>query len=99
MNKNSNKNKNNNKRENPKTNANMLTLYLQASFSILTIIFIIVYFISKDTVALLQLSLSFTLLLTGYNNYKTYHRKNVTILYFGIGIIILILAIISIMGI
>ena len=47
----------------------------------------------------LQISLGLTMLITGVNNLKVYKRKAFTILYFLLGIALLILAVINILGI
>ena len=79
--------------------SNLVPIYLQALLSVVTIILFIVYLINKDTAGLLQIGLGLTLIVTGFNNYKVYHRPLLTIAYFVVGIILLVLAVITIMGI
>lgn len=85
-------------KKNNKTNS-LVPLFLQAIFSIITLILVIVYFLNESTVGLLQMSLGFTLIIMGYNNYKVYHRPFLTLIYFVVGLLLFSFSIMTIMGI
>lgn len=94
------KKKNNNQQAVKKKENSLFPLYLQAGFSVITLILLIVFFINKDVVGLLQMSIGITLIITGYNNHHVYKRSIITtIANFFVGLILLVLSVISIMGI
>lgn len=93
------KNKNNKSQVVKKKSNSLFPLYLQAGFTVITLILLIVFFINKDIIGLLQMSIGITLIITGYNNYRVYKRSLITIAYFFVGLILLVLSVISIMGI
>ena len=57
------------KDKNNKKNNNHIFLYLQAIFSLITVVLTIVYILNKSITGFLQLSLGLTILIMGYNNY------------------------------
>lgn len=93
------KKKNNKSQVAKKKGNSIFPLYLQAIFSVVTLILLIVFFINKDIIGLLQMSIGITLVITGYNNYRVYKRSFITIAYFFVGLILLALSVISIVGI
>lgn len=81
------------------TKKQFILLNIQFILSIITLILAIVYFFQKRVMFALQISLGLTMLITGVNNLMIYKRKAFTILYFLLGIVLLVLAIINILGI
>ena len=81
------------------TKNQFILLNIQFILSIITLVLAIVYFFKKNVMFALQISLGLTMLITGFNNLKVYKRKAFTILYFLLGIALLILAVINILGI
>lgn len=77
----------------------LLSLYLQFIMSFVVIIFIILYFVNKKYVLPLELSLGATLIIMGYNNKVFYKRKNVTILYIIIGVVLVVFSILQFLGV
>lgn len=82
-----------------KKNNNHIFLYLQAIFSLITVVLTIVYILNKSITGFLQLSLGLTILIMGYNNYKVYHRKFLTLVYILVGVILITLSVITFLGV
>lgn len=76
-----------------------LSLYLQFVLSIIVIISVVFYFLDHRNISYLEFFLGSNLLVMGYNNKHFYRRKNVTILYFVIGIGLLLFSIIQFFGV
>ncbi len=74
-------------------------VYLQILFTILTVILFIVFLFHQEIFKILQLSLGFDLLAMAYNNQRIYRRRAATIIYALIGIVLIILDILLFMGI
>ena len=81
------------KKENSK-----VSLYLQFLLSIIVIVFIILYFIHHQNISL-EFFLGSTLFVMGYNNNKFYQRKNMTVLYYVIGMILILFSIVQFFGV
>ncbi|MBR4618341.1 MAG: hypothetical protein IKO49_03455 [Bacilli bacterium] len=77
----------------------VVTLFVQFILSVITLVFLIIYFFNKNFMSALQISLGLTMLITGYNNYYVYKRKLLTLVYFVLGLLLLALAVITIIGI
>ena len=87
------------KDKNNKKNNNHIFLYLQAIFALITVVLTIVYILNKSITGFLQLSLGLTILIMGYNNYKVYHRKFLTLVYVLVGVILITLSVITFLGV
>lgn len=99
--------KNNEKKQQLKNNSkvntinqyNIFPVVLQFIFTILVIVFGILYFINGDFNKWFLLSLGLALIIMAYNNHMVYKRANFTILYLVVGVIILIISILNFLGV
>lgn len=69
---------------------NIVFVDIQIVLTVLTVILSIVVLFHRDMMKLFQLSLGCCLLMMAYNNQKIYKRKNITIVYVMVGIILLV---------
>lgn len=76
-----------------------ISLYLQFIFSVAVIISIVFYFVNHQNISYLEFFLGITLVVMGYNNKQFYQRKNMTILYFVIGISLILFSIVQFLGV
>ena len=76
----------------------LILLNIQLLMSICTLVVGILYFIKNNMLFWLQLSLGITMLTMGINNLKIYKRKSVTIMYFLLGILLVVLAVLTKIG-
>lgn len=76
----------------------LILLNIQLLMSICTLVVGILYFIKNNMLFWLQLSLGITMLIMGINNLKIYKRKSVTIMYFLLGILLVVLAVLTKIG-
>ena len=84
----------------PKITKNQfIILNIQFIFSIITLVLAVVYFFQKRVMFALQISLGLTMIITGVNNLKVYKRKGFSILYFLLGIVLFVLAVLNILGV
>lgn len=88
---------NDKKKENGKLKFTMLVI--QFFLSIVALAFAIVFFFNRNIVVPFQISLSLTMFVMGINNLLIYKRKVFTFLYFLIGLVLLILAVLTILGV
>ncbi len=75
-----------------------LVFFIQLVFTIVTLVFLIMFIFNKKFLYLLQIALGITTIITGYNHFLTHKKKNISIMYFIIGLVLLILAVITIIG-
>lgn len=80
-------------------NIKMTMLVVQFFLSIITLVFVVLFLFKKSVLAGLQISLALTLFVTGINNMITYKRKFFTILYFLLGLVLAVLAVLTILGV
>ncbi len=79
---------------------NLITVYLQMLISIISMIFVVLYFTtSKLFLHYLELSLGVDLILMAINNKYFYKRKNFTILYLIFGIVMIGYGILKLLGV
>lgn len=90
------KNKNTNKNVSVINKYNILPVMLQFIFTILLIIFGILYFVNDKWFLLI---LGLDLMVMGYNNNIIYRRKNFTFLYVVFGIIVLFISLLIFLGV
>ena len=76
----------------------LILLNIQLLMSICTLVVGILYFIKNNMLFWLQLSLGITMLTMGVNNLKIYKRKSVTIMYFLLGVLLVVLAVLTKIG-
>lgn len=93
------KNKNTNKNVSVINKYNILPVMLQFIFTILLIIFGILYFVNGDYNKWFLLFLGLDLMVMGYNNNIIYRRKNFTFLYVVFGIIVLFISLLFFLGV
>lgn len=89
----------NNSKVNTINQHNIFPVVLQFIFTILVIVFGILYFINGDFNKWFLLSLGLALIIMAYNNHMVYKRANFTILYLVVGVIILIISILNFLGV
>lgn len=89
----------NNSKVNTINQYNIFPVVLQFIFTILVIVFGILYFINGDFNKWFLLSLGLALIIMAYNNHMFYKRANFTILYLVVGVIILIISILNFLGV
>ncbi len=89
----------NNSKVNTINQYNIFPVVLQFIFTILVIVFGILYFINGDFNKWFLLSLGLALIIMAYNNHMVYKRANFTILYLVVGVIILIISILNFLGV
>ena len=82
-----------------KVQKDSLIFTLQLLFTVLTLFILILFIINKKYLFLLQISLGFTAIITGYNNYVSFRKKYLTLVYFIIGLLLLALSVITIIGV
>ncbi len=82
-----------------KVQKDSLIFTLQLLFTVLTLFILILFIINKKYLFLLQISLGFTAIITGYNNYISFRKKYLTLVYFIIGLLLLALSVITIIGV
>ena len=82
-----------------KVQKDSLIFTLQLLFTVLTLFILILFIINKKYIFLLQISLGFTAIITGYNNYISFRKKYLTLVYFIIGLLLLALSVITIIGV
>lgn len=87
----------NKKKDNSKLKYTMLII--QFFLSIATIAFAIAFMFNKNIVAPFQISLALTMFSMGINNLLVYKRKFFTIIYFIIGLALMVLAVLTILGV
>lgn len=89
------------KKNNSKINEfNILFVAIQFILTIAVIVFLILsLFVSGDFYKYLEVIMGFDLLMIGYNNHRIYQRKNITILYVGIGIFLIIAGVLGFIGV
>lgn len=73
-------------------------LYLQLILTALTIISGISYLINNKFLSYLQLFFALDMFIMSYNNHSIYKRKTFTILYAGIGAVVLGIMIVGLLG-
>ncbi len=78
------------KKANTINSLNIVFVDIQIVLTVLTVILAIVVLFYQDMMRVFQLSLGCCLLMMAYNNQKIYKRKNITIIYVVVGIILLI---------
>lgn len=86
-----------NKKENKKLKYGMLIT--QFFLSLITLAFAIMFIFNKNIVAPFQISLALTMFVMGINNLLVYKRKFFTIIYFIIGLALIVLAVLTILGV
>lgn len=86
-------------KNNNKNKINILLVYIQIIFTILSLIFGVWYFFNNRMIIYLGFVCSATLLIMGYNNYKMFNNKKFSIVYFVVGLLILIYNILKMMGV
>ena len=82
-----------------KVQKDSLIFTLQLLFTVLTLFILILFIFNKKYLFLLQISLGFTAIITGYNNYVSFRKKYLTLVYFIIGLLLLALSVITIIGV
>ena len=82
-----------------KVQKDSLIFTLQLLFTVLTLFILILFIFNKKYLFLLQISLGFTAIITGYNNYISFRKKCLTLVYFIIGLLLLALSVITIIGV
>ena len=82
-----------------KVQKDSLIFTLQLLFTVLTLFILILFIFNKKYLFLLQISLGFTAIITGYNNYISFRKKYLTLVYFIIGLLLLALSVITIIGV
>ena len=85
------------KKQNPRIKYTLF--FIQFLLSIITLVFAIIFFFNKNVVAPFQISLALTMIVMGINNLLVYKRKIFTFLYFIIGFVLLVLAVLTILGV
>ena len=93
------KNKNTNKNVSVINKYNILPVMLQFIFTILLIIFGILYFVNGDYNKWFLLFSGLDLMVMGYNNNIIYRRKNFTFLYVVFGVIVLFISLLIFLGV
>ena len=81
------------------TRLKFVMLIIQFFLSIVTLAFAITFIFNRNIVVPFQITLALTMFAMGINNILVYKRKFFTILYFLIGLILLVLAVLTIMGV
>ena len=76
----------------------LILLNLQLIMSLCTLVVGVMFFFKNNMLFWLQLSLGITMLTMGVNNLKIYKRKSVTIMYFLIGVLLIVLAVLTKIG-
>ena len=67
--------------------SNILFVFLQAFFTLLSLIAVIMYFFDSRMKIFIPFCFGFTLCVLSFNNYKIYHKRFFTIIYVIFGII------------
>lgn len=81
------------------TKFNIFFINLQLFLTFFTLGLFIWYIVDSDMIYVFQLFLGLTLLVMAYNNQIIYRRKNATVLYAVVGIILIILDFIMYVGV
>ena len=76
-----------------------ILLVVQFILSLVTLALAVTYMFNNNVMVALQISLALTMIVMGINNLLVYKRKIFTFLYFIIGLILLVLAVLTILGI
>ena len=76
----------------------LILLNLQLIMSLCTLVVGVMFFFKNNMLFWLQLSLGITMLTMGVNNLKIYKRKSVTIMYFLLGVLLVVLAVLTKIG-
>ena len=79
---------------------NILYVIIQMILTIVALVFAILsVFVNKKYNNLFLLFMGIDLIVVGINNYKIYKRKNLTIIYIIVGVILLVSAILKMIGV
>jgi len=80
-------------------NKNIFFVDLQLFFTIVTIILLIWFFFNQSIVIYVELFLGLSLISMGINNHLIYKRKYFTVIYFLLGVVVLLNTILSFLGV
>ena len=84
----------------PVNRFNILWVNIQVIMTILVVIFLILSFVSSKKYFLgMEVCMGLDLLVMAYNNYLIYKRKNVTVMYAIIGVLVLVYALLGFIGV
>ncbi len=84
----------------PVNRFNILWVNIQVIMTILVVIFLILGFVSSKKYFLgMEICMGLDLLVMAYNNYLIYKRKNVTVMYAIIGVLVLVYALLGFIGV
>ena len=84
----------------PVNRFNILWVNIQVIMTILVVILLILSFVSSKKYFLgMEVCMGLDLLVMAYNNYLIYKRKNVTVMYAIIGVLVLLYALLGFIGV
>ena len=78
---------------------NILGVNLQILITIVVVVLGIICLLGHDLYFFLEVSIALDLLVMAYNNYKIYHKKNLTWIYIIVAVLVFIAAIVSKLGV
>ena len=82
-----------------KKGINNLTVFIQIVLSLGVLVTGVLGIINKDLLTYFKIVLGLDLLIMAYNNHIMYKRKNFTLIYSIMGILLIILGILTILGV
>ena len=78
---------------------NILGINIQIVVTIIVAIMGVLSLFLKRFFPFFQLAMAIDLFLLAYNNHKVYHRKNITLMYIGCGVSLILFAILLLLGV
>lgn len=78
---------------------NIVLVNMQIILTIASVVAFVMYLFNKNMWYILQFTLGITLLFLAFMNYKVYEKKNYSFLYLGVGIILIVFNILSLVGV
>lgn len=78
---------------------NILAINIQVIFTVLAIIFVILYLFNNIFEKWYELFIGIDFLILAYNNYWTFRRKKFTLIYIICGVVLLLISIFNFLGV
>ena len=78
---------------------NILGVNLQMIMTLVVAVIAILYLLHKCSSFWLELAMGIDLFIMAYNNHTIYHKKNATWYYIGVGVILIVIAILAKLGV
>lgn len=79
--------------------SNIVLVNIQIVLTIASGVAFVMYLFNKDMWYILQFTLGFTLLFLAFMNYKVFEKKRFSILYLGVGFLLIVFNILSLVGV